>query len=155
MSTYKKQLKDKDGNTIYPDVGIDLDNVIYGDDPTPISNYIDPASYSTTEANTGGTWIDGKPIYKKTVYFSSLPNATTNTVSLGATNVDYVIKMEGSAYRASDQATFPIPNPSAIAVANAIDLAYLRASNEVQIRTGLDRSNCNGYVTVYYTKTTD
>lgn len=34
MATYKKQLQDKDGNTIYPDVGIDLDNVVYGDDPT-------------------------------------------------------------------------------------------------------------------------
>lgn len=34
MATYKKQLQDKDGNTIYPDVGIDLDNVVYGDNPT-------------------------------------------------------------------------------------------------------------------------
>lgn len=34
MATYKKQLQDKDGNTIYPDVGIDLDNVVYSDDPT-------------------------------------------------------------------------------------------------------------------------
>lgn len=34
MATYKKQLKDKDGNTIYPDVGIDLDQAIYGSDPT-------------------------------------------------------------------------------------------------------------------------
>ena len=34
MTTYKKQLHDKDGNTIYPDVGIDLDNVVYSDDPT-------------------------------------------------------------------------------------------------------------------------
>lgn len=34
MTTYKKQLKDKDGNTIYPDVGIDLGSVVYSDDPT-------------------------------------------------------------------------------------------------------------------------
>lgn len=39
MATYKKQLHDKDGNTIYPDVGIDLDDVVYSDDPTePIEN---------------------------------------------------------------------------------------------------------------------
>lgn len=30
----KKQLKDKDGNTIYPDVGLNLDDVVYSDDPT-------------------------------------------------------------------------------------------------------------------------
>lgn len=35
----KKQLKDKDGNTIYPDVGLDLDDVVYSDDPTePVEN---------------------------------------------------------------------------------------------------------------------
>lgn len=36
---YKKQLKDKDGNTIYPDVGLNLDDVVYADDPTqPVEN---------------------------------------------------------------------------------------------------------------------
>lgn len=35
----KKQLKDKDGNTIYPDVGLNLDDVVYSDDPTePVEN---------------------------------------------------------------------------------------------------------------------
>lgn len=33
----KKQLRDKDGNLIYPDVGIDLDEVIYGSDPGEVS----------------------------------------------------------------------------------------------------------------------
>ena len=37
MATYKKQLKDKDGNTIYPDVGLNLDDVVYSDDPTQIT----------------------------------------------------------------------------------------------------------------------
>lgn len=34
----KKQLKDKDGNTIYPDVGLNLDDVVYSDDPEPVEN---------------------------------------------------------------------------------------------------------------------
>lgn len=39
MATYKKQLKDKNGNTIYPDVGLNLDDVVYSDDPTePVGN---------------------------------------------------------------------------------------------------------------------
>jgi hypothetical protein len=33
MAVYKKPLYDKDGNQIYPDVGLELDEVIYGDDP--------------------------------------------------------------------------------------------------------------------------
>lgn len=46
MTTYKKQLKDKDGNTIYPDVGLDLDSVVYSDDPEPVENpepWIEPS----------------------------------------------------------------------------------------------------------------
>lgn len=47
MTTYKKQLKDKDGNTIYPDVGLNLDDVVYSDDPTePVENpepWIEPS----------------------------------------------------------------------------------------------------------------
>ena len=31
---YKKQLRDKDGNVIYPDVGLNLDDAVYSDDPT-------------------------------------------------------------------------------------------------------------------------
>lgn len=42
----KKQLKDKDGNTIYPDVGLNLDDVVYSDDPEPVENpepWIEPS----------------------------------------------------------------------------------------------------------------
>ena len=33
MAVYKKPLYDKDGNQIYPDVGLELDDVIYGSNP--------------------------------------------------------------------------------------------------------------------------
>ena len=36
-------------------------------------------SYSTDEVCTGGTWIDGKPIYRKTVQFNSL---TTEAITI-------------------------------------------------------------------------
>lgn len=151
---YKKQLRDKDGNVVYPDVGLDLDDVVYSDDPTEVvEDIIDPSSYSLDEKWTGGYWVDGKKIYKKTIYLGALPNNTTKTVSLGVDNVSYAIKIEGSAYRASDGAFFTIPNASALAVANSIDVAYLNNTKEVQIRTGMDRTGCIAYVTVYYTKT--
>ena len=37
MATYTKQLKDKDGNIIYPDVGIPLGDAVFSDDPTEIT----------------------------------------------------------------------------------------------------------------------
>ncbi|MEI7488645.1 MAG: hypothetical protein WCJ72_14795 [Chryseobacterium sp.] len=37
--------------------------------------YVDKKhSYSTNEEKTGGTWINGKPIYKKTVVFDTIPS---------------------------------------------------------------------------------
>ena len=44
----------------------------------------DAQSYSTEETLTGGTWIDGKPIYRKVIL-----NPTPNTVLL--TGVDEVV----------------------------------------------------------------
>ena len=39
--------------------------------------------YSTTEVNTGKTWINGKPIYRKTLYLE----ASTTTQNIPITNV--------------------------------------------------------------------
>lgn len=36
-------------------------------------------SYSTNETLTGGTWINGKPIYRKVIYIGSLPANTAST----------------------------------------------------------------------------
>lgn len=86
MTTYKKQLKDKNGNIIYPDVGIDLGNVVYSDDPTtPIGDIIDPYTYSTTETRVG-TWIDGKPIYRRV--FSGTASSANMTLTIGTGVVD-------------------------------------------------------------------
>lgn len=65
MAVYKKQLHDKDGNTIYPDVGIDLDNVVYGDDPNEVPDM----------SSLGGITI------------RSLDGSNTQTISSGSETV--------------------------------------------------------------------
>lgn len=46
----KKQIYDKDGQVVYPDVGLNLDEVIYGDDPTePVDDpepWIEPSDFN-------------------------------------------------------------------------------------------------------------
>ena len=60
----KKQLKDKDGNTIYPDVGLDLDSVVYSDDPTePID---DPTPWITNNEITDNTIESSKINHQQT-----------------------------------------------------------------------------------------
>lgn len=60
-----------------------------------IRNYIDAKnSYSTTETLTGGTWIDGKPIYRKAYNFNKMLSVGPNfyTMNVGQANFDTLIK---------------------------------------------------------------
>ena len=54
-------------------------------------------SYSTEEQATGGFWIDGKPIYRKTYEIgatNSLGNNSSKTIASGLTNIDRVIEIK-------------------------------------------------------------
>ena len=56
-----------------------------------ITNPLQPISYSTDEQLTGGTWIDGKPIYRKSWTGTGNPNSFNHNIdSLGD-----VIKIDG------------------------------------------------------------
>lgn len=51
-------------------------------------------SYSTTETLTGGTWINGKPIYRKAYHFNTTLSVGQNiyTIDVGQANFDTLIK---------------------------------------------------------------
>ena len=114
-----------------------------------VKGYVDNSnSYSTDEVKTGGKWIDGKPIYRKTVYCGALPNTSYKNVNHNITNLDIIIDCYGEARGGT--ARIVLPNASAIP-ANAVEV-YLDGEYVV-IQTGNDRSGYNGYVTIEYTKT--
>ena len=110
-------------------------------------------TYSSNEIRIG-TWIDGKPLYRKVVSFGALPNATTKQVAHNITNIDfitnYIILAKNPTYKY--YLSIPATNP-----ANNIYSAsgYIDNTNIV-IATG---DNKTGYTTCYvvieYTKTTD
>ena len=116
-----------------------------------VKGYVDSSnSYSTDEVKTGGKWIDGKPIYRKTISCGALPNTYYKNVNHNITNLDFVTKCYGFArggiYR------MVLPNASAN-TANAVEV-YVDEMYVV-IQAGNDRSGYNGYITIEYTKTTD
>lgn len=109
-------------------------------------------SYSITETLTGGTWIDGKPIYRKVVDCGELPNNNVKSVAHNITNIDKVIKIYGVTIGSSD--TFPLPYATTTGIGNCIAISY--NSTNVTIRTGVNRTgHTNTYITLEYTKTTD
>lgn len=63
----------------------------------------------STEEKVVGTWIDGKPIYRK-VYYATYPSTIIDTnINIGFNNWDEVITLKGLSFSTSDHSVFPIP----------------------------------------------
>lgn len=106
-------------------------------------------NYSANEQPTGQNWIDGSPIYFKTINFGALPDNTYKSVNTGLTDVK-IIKIEGIAI--SSDYSIPLPEPSANNQ-NA-QIYYEYASNSITIATGGSFSGyTESYITLYYIKT--
>lgn len=156
------QLTDDDGNNLYPVTNgpqITMTETDPGEGvPLAENHYIgvyggDPIimDYSTNEVNTGAKWIDGSTIYKKTINFGNLGNATTKTVSHGITGLAQLIKKEGLVKNANG-IYLSLDSPS---TASTTPLGYIRTivdSTSISINTDIDRTNDTAYVTLYYTK---
>ena len=108
--------------------------------------------YSTTETLTNKVWIDGKPIYRKVIDFGALPNTTTKTVAYNITNLDKFVRIEGYGLNPNSQALMPLPY--AAPTDASLNVRLIVASNTVDIQTGSDRTDYNGYIILEYTKTT-
>ena len=102
----------------------------------------------STEEQVIGTWIDGKPIYQKTINFGVLPNNATKTIPHGISNIEFVIGCGGFAKRSG--AYIPIPRIG-------VNVCGIDADDtNIQIITNANYSTyTTSYVTIQYTKTTD
>lgn len=108
-------------------------------------------TYSTEETMVG-TWIDGKPIYRKVINIGNLPNNATKTIVHGIANINNIVKCHGMSTTNSNL-NFPLP----FVHLENLDSCIMIWANDVNvyIRTGIDRSALTGYIALEYTKTTD
>ena len=106
----------------------------------------------STEEQVVGTWVDGKPIYRKVIDFGALPNSTLKQVPHGISDIDAIVSLNGVTFAKNKTAT-PIPYVYTDSI-NTVSL-FLEGTN-VCIQTFGDKtSDINTYVTLEYTKTTD
>lgn len=115
--------------------------------------YGDPNDYSTTEKIVG-SWVDGKPLYQKTINFGTLPNTSQKEVSHNISNLKRAVDITGYFY-GSTVVGAPLPYPPNVPQSNN-GLELWTTSSKVIIRSNVDMSaftEC--YVTLKYTKTTD
>ena len=111
---------------------------------------LENSSYSTSEVKTNATWIDGKKIYKKTIDFGALPNATNKAVAHGISNLDRIIKVEQSI---DNNGTGFLEISSGNSDNNTFNLYGTATTISVTVTD--NRSGCYAYFTLWYTKTTD
>lgn len=105
--------------------------------------------YSTTE-QVIGTWIDGKPLYRKVINIDSLPNNANKNYDTGLTHGTHSIKNFYGCYT-NGQYDLGINEYSG---SNYIRTVIAFALN-IQITTNSDKSSYSGFVVIEYTKTTD
>ena len=104
-------------------------------------------SYSTTEQKTGGYWIDGKPVYKKTWTGTTSIDGWNLIASLSALNISKVIKAE----QIYEEEAYIQGNYFA---SSANRYRFLIRKSDMALI--IDAANNSNYVvTLEYTKTTD
>jgi len=108
-----------------------------------------PFIYSESEEQVG-IFIDGKPLYQKTINFGTLPNNTGKSVAHGASNIDAVVNITG--YGKVGSSYTPMPY---VALQNINGVQITADATNININTAANRSSWTAYITIKYTKTTD
>ena len=109
-------------------------------------------NYSLGEQRIG-TWVDGKPLYRKTIYIDSLPNAGIGYYNIidDVSILDTVFIDDSASYLRESVEILPLNH-----IWNTETYVMTSIYNkQLRIVTTGDKSNGHAYVTVKYTKTTN
>ena len=106
--------------------------------------------YSTTE-QVVGKWIDGKPLYQKTVAVPIASNSTWNTVNHNISNILEICNIKMVCHR--NEQNIATYTTGASSAGNRD--AYANSSTVGINTTDSSIVGTTGYVTLQYTKTTD
>lgn len=108
-------------------------------------------TYSTTEQRIG-TWIDGKPLYRKVVNVT-MPNNEIKQTAHNIQNIDVITNIKGIT-KSIDGIVF-IPINTANTGDNSYALQTWADKTYISVRSGVDYTMQTGFVILEYTKTTN
>ena len=116
--------------------------------------------YSTSEVKTKDVWIDGKPIYRKVVYFDSSRTNANISFEHGISNLGDFRCFDVThsvCIRKSDGSYLALGILAGVASSDgsyAVSCSFFY-DNDIQMQFGSNTQGASGYVTLLYTKTTD
>lgn len=126
--------------------------------PTDAANsfkYGNETDYSTDEKIIG-TWIDGKPIYQKTINFGNLATANAyKSVNHSVSNFERLVSVKGIGIVNGTASYFDCSSWSAGATEVHTRVLVDNTAVSFYNPTGTDMSAFSAYFTIQYTKTTD
>ncbi len=107
--------------------------------------------FSTTEQDTGVTWIDAKTIYRKVIVIPAGPNDGSVATAHGITDLDTVISMRGVFLSGPNRRSLPQVSTASSTVADQGIELFVNGT-DVTIGSGLNFSGGDGFVILDYTK---
>ena len=118
------------------------------------TNYVEHKEFSnkqiySTSEQVVGTWVDGSTLYKKTIDFGTLPNATSKKVAHNISDLRSIIKIETVA--TTGENFFPLPF---LGTETNLNITFYANKTNILISAPIDRSSYSAYVTLYYVKST-
>ena len=124
--------------------------------PEMVVNKFSKGDLYSTDEKMIGQWVDGKPLYQKTVNISNLQKL--QAVSLGVTAdtlVDSWVRLENSSYQFTNAVSYYVSGSDYRLFAinknkSTNDVYYYIACSSDNLITGF-----TGHITIQYTKTTD
>lgn len=112
------------------------------------------ANYYSTLEQIVGRWIDGKPMYQKTLSFTNLTGAI-NDVPTGITNIEKVCYMEGICLQNNANGSYrALPYAIPSTYTDSIGFVFNKNDATIEFRLG-GNTYSELYITIRYTKTTD
>jgi len=105
-----------------------------------------------TDEKAVGTWIDGTPIYKKTVDLGNLPASSIKTVAHGISNPNF-IKIEGVIHDGNYFLPLPYVSVGSMGAIETYSVTLATDATYVYLSTATSNTSATAYATLYYTKT--
>lgn len=109
-------------------------------------------NYSYNEVDTGFTWVDGKHIFKKTIYRQATGAISSITMNTNISNGDKLVNIEVVGHASGGQYVLPIIEPGSW---STVIRSVSSNLSQINIKTDLDSTlaTTDLYATIYYTKT--
>lgn len=109
----------------------------------------------STEEQVVGTWIDGKPLYQKTIKIPDIDKGMSSTklYKHNIENIEYIFCIDALVVILSTGFSYPVP----FSWINNTDIftAYVNRTNIGVRNPRHDEGQVDFYITIKYTKTTD